>query len=520
MAKGKKSDKIQDLQDLLEKTVSGSAPKSGRKPLRSIMPDTDTASDMRLGEKFDKAVYDIIDNTLTKIGAVIKSKLGGKQEVSSRSGTTNKALSEQTQQRQELLKTKSGSTRKIKNAELKSEATPLTPLAVPSANLDGVAALSIKNVENLKVTAKNVTIEGFDGQSNSSMGGVLPIGNPLKGPNAAKVGGKVAGAVSKVVKGASILGAGVAGVSAYDESVQKGQSQGDATKTGVGAAAGTLGGAALGGMVGGRIAGGIAGAALGPVGVLVGSIIGGMLGEWVGKQLGDAAGSGDKGTADSASPMISGVGGLTFNQLTKEQKNALLQEQKNQEGFRPGTMAYRMNNPGNIIVDQKTGQPFAKQQQFGATRGDTASTGLTFAKFPDLKSGEAAQRDLWERKYGNMPLEKALETWARPGSPGYKAGIYRAIAESGPVPDAMPNVVPVTPTNATPKNKAKAINELFERQENLKDSKQQQPVVIMPPVTVQPQAANQNQQIMLPIAGVRPTENAYLQYVNRGSAFV
>jgi hypothetical protein len=514
-------DDLLAIKQALEKTANGTAPRDDRTPLPTpdAAPESDDSDEMKWGEKFDRAVFDVVSNTLSKIGNTIKSKMGIKQELTSKSGITYRALSEQTQQRQELLKLKSNPTR-LSVPQNRATAATLAPVAAPAPGSAAVPELTIKNIENLKVTAKNVTIEGFDPGSiggDTIIGGIpgLPggkkktpgAGTSIKTPSTAgkiaKIGGRALG----------VAGVAYAGYDAYESNKERGT--GTATAIGASTMGGTMGGAALGAMIG---------AAGGPVGVFVGGVIGGILGSLVGQYAGETVADsvGATGSAKPVSPAVSGVGGLTYNQLTQAQKDALIMEQRNQEGFKPGTLAYRMNNPGNIIVNQKTGQPYTPQQQFGATRGDTSkASGLTFAKFPDLKSGEAAQKELWERKYGNVPLETALGAWAKPGS-GYKSGIYKAISSAGPVPDTMPAIPPTAPATAVPNTNGKKIDgvtKMFNELER-KDSKPQPPVIIAPPAAPAPRAADKQSQVMLPISGVRSTENAFERYVNRSTAFV
>lgn len=111
-----------------------------------------------------------------------------------------------------------------------------------------------------------------------------------------------------------------------------------------------------------------------------------------------------------------GAGGLSFNELTKEEQDRLLEAQFIQEGKnKPGSLVNRLNNPGAM--------KFSKwQESFGATRDESG-----FAKFPSLEQGKAAQRRLWEKSYGNMPIEQAVTKWAPDAQPSYTQSLYSAV---------------------------------------------------------------------------------------------
>jgi len=119
---------------------------------------------------------------------------------------------------------------------------------------------------------------------------------------------------------------------------------------------------------------------------------------------------------------------ITFNSLTREQQDALLAEQRTQEGFKPGTVSYDLNNPGNILYSDKA-------RQFGGVP-DTTGRGVgdvkgKFARFPTLEAGLEAQRDLWSRKYGDIPLSEAIATWTGSNN-NYASQIYAAINKPMP----------------------------------------------------------------------------------------
>lgn len=127
--------------------------------------------------------------------------------------------------------------------------------------------------------------------------------------------------------------------------------------------------------------------------------------------------SGNASASINRQPGTGGTsGGLSFNQLTKEEQDRLLEAQFVQEGKnKPGSLVNRLNNPGAM--------KFSKwQEQFGATKDESG-----FAKFPSLEEGKAAQRRLWEKSYGNMPIEQAVTKWAPDAQPSYTQSLYSAV---------------------------------------------------------------------------------------------
>jgi hypothetical protein len=112
----------------------------------------------------------------------------------------------------------------------------------------------------------------------------------------------------------------------------------------------------------------------------------------------------------------------TFGSLSEEQKTAVLKAQTQWEG---GLKAHpEENNPGNIMFGD-----FSKK--YGATAGHKNDK-ITVAKFPTLEAGQKAQRDLWERDYKNMPLDKAIRKWVTGNEnsndvePGYLKALFTA----------------------------------------------------------------------------------------------
>jgi hypothetical protein len=135
---------------------------------------------------------------------------------------------------------------------------------------------------------------------------------------------------------------------------------------------------------------------------------------------------------------------VTFASLTKEQQDIVLKEQREREGFRPGTLAYDLNNPGAMLHSKQT-------EKFGGVL-DTTGRGVgdlkgKFAKFPTLEQGIEAQRNLWlSSGYANLPLDQAINRWTTGkvegtgeiGVENYKKGIFAAIEKS--VPTSGPNL--------------------------------------------------------------------------------
>jgi uncharacterized protein (TIGR02594 family) len=92
------------------------------------------------------------------------------------------------------------------------------------------------------------------------------------------------------------------------------------------------------------------------------------------------------------------TGQITFGNLTEAQKTQFLENQARAEGVRP-----ELNNPAGMMFSEQT-------KKFGAVAGPNNGT-ITLAQFPSLEAGKAAQRDLWERKYSNLPIDQAISKW-------------------------------------------------------------------------------------------------------------
>ena len=158
-------------------------------------------------------------------------------------------------------------------------------------------------------------------------------------------------------------------------------------------------------------------------------------------------------------PMGSDTNDSTFNSLTAEQQDAFLKEQGKQEGFGadPKNIPTRHNNPGNITW---TEQNSARWEKFGGTKGDVVkgSDGKTrtFVKFPSAQQGYAAQKDLWSKNYGDMPLDSALQRWVDPDNPAafsaYKSKVYSTIGNTETKVSSVteaPKVPEIKPTQAS-----------------------------------------------------------------------
>jgi hypothetical protein len=159
-------------------------------------------------------------------------------------------------------------------------------------------------------------------------------------------------------------------------------------------------------------------------------------------------------------------GKTTFADLTVEQQNAFFAEQRKQEGYKPGSLSYDLNNPGNMLY-----APW--QRKYGGEL-DTTGRGVgtvkgKFAKFPTLQDGVEAQRALWmSPKYSSLPLDKALNLWVtgnkdsdmdinmRAKNTNYKSGIYAAIGGSPTVTLASASPSPSTPSTGTTLTRAQS----------------------------------------------------------------
>jgi hypothetical protein len=158
-------------------------------------------------------------------------------------------------------------------------------------------------------------------------------------------------------------------------------------------------------------------------------------------------------------------GKTTFADLTVEQQDAFFAEQRRQEGYKPGSLSYDLNNPGNMLY-----APW--QRKYGGEL-DTTGRGVgtvkgKFAKFPTLQDGVEAQRALWmSPKYSSLPLDKALNLWVtgnkdsdmdinmRAKNTNYKSGIYAAIG--GAPTTTLASASPSTPSSGSTLTQAQSI---------------------------------------------------------------
>jgi hypothetical protein len=158
-------------------------------------------------------------------------------------------------------------------------------------------------------------------------------------------------------------------------------------------------------------------------------------------------------------------GKTTFADLSVEQQDAFFAEQRRQEGYKPGSLSYDLNNPGNMLY-----APW--QRKYGGEL-DTTGRGVgtvkgKFAKFPTLQDGVEAQRALWmSPKYSSLPLDKALNLWVtgnkdsdmdinmRAKNTNYKSGIYAAIG--GAPTTTLASASPSTPSSGSTLTQAQSI---------------------------------------------------------------
>ena len=207
----------------------------------------------------------------------------------------------------------------------------------------------------------------------------------------------------------------------------------------------------------------------------------------------------------STSPTPAGTvatgGEITFNQLSREQQDALMAEQRKQEGFFPGSLSYDLNNPGNILYTEKA-------KRFGGVQ-DTTGRGVgkvkgLFAKFPTLADGVEAQRDLWSRKFGNVPIQQAINSWAPDAGSNYSNKIISA-AISG---KSAPTIASPSAAAVQTKVSGTQLNQGSRQLSNSQNTPSGSPMVINAPTT------NMNGggggQISLPASGVLDNELAKL----------
>lgn len=119
--------------------------------------------------------------------------------------------------------------------------------------------------------------------------------------------------------------------------------------------------------------------------------------------------------------------------MSEAELSAIQSAMQNREGYFPGRVAYRTNNPGNI----KYGA-FAKSM--GAVdSGIKAADGGTFAKFPDYGAGKSAQMSLLKSGgYANLTFDSAMKRWS---NNGYGADVIGNVTQGSiPAQDKTQNV--------------------------------------------------------------------------------
>jgi hypothetical protein len=190
----------------------------------------------------------------------------------------------------------------------------------------------------------------------------------------------------------------------------------------------------------------------------------------------------------------------TFNDLTREQQDIFMQNQREAEGFKPGSLTYDLNNPGAMLYS-----PW--QKKYGAEL-DTTGRGVgtvkgLFAKFPTLEDGVEAQRALLSgKKYGDLPLEQAINQWVTGNkfsdvdtnmggqtNTGYKNKIYAALGAPPATSTGMPTTVASAPSSpatvaAAPSRPATQIASASTSLADTMRSQMQTPVVVNAPQTV------------------------------------
>ena len=146
-----------------------------------------------------------------------------------------------------------------------------------------------------------------------------------------------------------------------------------------------------------------------------------------------------------------------FSDMSEKEKRIFLEAQAQAEGYYPGSLSYKNNNPGNMEWTERNA---AWIKSLGGEKGEGNST-HTFAKFSTLEAGYAAMRANWETsRYKNITVAEGLKKWD-PGSVGEtyrnniaafinKSGGTASVVESG----AKPQILTPSPNNKlNPNNK-------------------------------------------------------------------
>lgn len=126
-------------------------------------------------------------------------------------------------------------------------------------------------------------------------------------------------------------------------------------------------------------------------------------GSFVGSQAGPEATNVDYGNLVIPATKL-------MKDMSEEELSAIQAAMQKREGYFPGSIAYRTNNPGNI----KFGN-FAKSM--GAVdSGIKGADGGTFASFPNYDAGRAAQMALLRAgSYANLTFDAAMKRWSNNG---------------------------------------------------------------------------------------------------------
>lgn len=175
-----------------------------------------------------------------------------------------------------------------------------------------------------------------------------------------------------------------------------------------------------------------------------------------GGESGGAGASNSTPTRVPDAPASGGVSSVTadtkVSELSSEQLDALVEAQQKREGFEPGTIAYRHNNPGNIKwTEGGRGNAVIMKTKYGASKGEKAVDGGYFVRFPTLEAGKEAQKNLWlSPRYQQLPLGQALSLWSGGGvnndqnperraeRDSYRREIIRLVQEKAPAAKAAP----------------------------------------------------------------------------------
>lgn len=128
-----------------------------------------------------------------------------------------------------------------------------------------------------------------------------------------------------------------------------------------------------------------------------------LSGAYVGSQAGGSPSDVDLSNLSVSSTKL-------MKDMTPQELSLIQEAMQNREGYFPGSIAYKTNNPGNI----KFGD-FARS--LGAVdSGIKGQDGGTFAKFPSYEAGKAAQMALLKSGgYSNLTLDSAMKRWSNNG---------------------------------------------------------------------------------------------------------